>query len=72
MWRPPFMAGIQPYAASRYAPIPRTQLISGFQLVKIWATTYKLLILKDRNRRPTRLVEPLVLGCRTPLCTQVS
>jgi hypothetical protein len=39
------MACTLAYAAARYAPIPRTQVISGFQLVKIWATSPKSLIL---------------------------
>jgi hypothetical protein len=30
------------------------------------------LILKDRNRRPTQLVEPLGLAYLTPSCTPVS
>jgi hypothetical protein len=33
------------YAAARYSPIRRIQPVSGFQLVKIWATNSKLLIL---------------------------
>ena len=49
-----------------------SQLVNGFQLVKIWATISKLLILKDRIRQPTSLIEPpnAVLG--ESLCTDAS